>query len=255
MTTLAPPPPVALVTGGAKRIGRAFVDDLAACGYAVAIHYSQSKDEAEAAAEAIRGKGGAAAAVKADLGVEAETESLIDQAQTALGPIGVLINNASTFAYDSAASADRASWDHHMEPNLRAPFILAQRFAAALPDGHSGLIVNLLDQRVWRLTQHFMTYTISKMGLWTLTRSLALGLAPEIRVNAIGPGPTLPSTRQTELSFAQQVARTPLARQPDLAEFTAALRFFLAAPSVTGQMIAIDSGQHLGEAGGAAPLE
>lgn len=248
-------PRAALVTGGARRIGRALVEALAADGYAVAIHYARSRDEAEAAAAAIIARGGRACALGADLGVEAEVAGLVTAATHALGPVGVLVNNASTFRYDAADSATRADWDHHMEPNLRAPFVLSQRFADALPAEADGLILNLLDQRVWKLTEHFVTYTVSKMGLWTLTRTLALALAPRIRVNAIGPGPTLPSARQSASGFQSQVARTPLARQPEMDEFAAALRFFLAASSVTGQMLALDSGQHLGERSLSLPEE
>ncbi|MEM6491823.1 MAG: SDR family oxidoreductase [Pseudomonadota bacterium] len=236
----------ALVTGGAHRIGRALVDDLAAQGFAVAIHYNRSGDAAKSAATAIRAVGGSAAAVQADLSVESETAALMPKAAAMLGPIGLLVNNASTFEHDDAATADRASWDLHIEPNLRAPFLLSQALAAGLPDDGRGLIVNLLDQRVWRLTQHFMSYTVSKMGLWTLTRTMALGLAPRIRVNAIGPGPTLANARQNQAAFDAQVAATPLMIQPALDDFAAALRFFLSARSVTGQMLALDSGQHLG---------
>lgn len=239
-------PRAALVTGGAHRIGRALVDHLAAQGFAVAIHCHRSVDAAEAAAAAIRGQGGRAVALKADLAAETEVAALFPQAVAALGPIGLLINNASTFAHDDAATATRDSWDAHIEPNLRAPFVLSQAFAEDSPDDAHGLIVNLLDQRVWRLTPHFMSYTVSKMGLWTLTRTMALDLAPRIRVNAIGPGPTLVGARQSDAAFAAQVAATPLAVQPPLDDFTNALDFFLAARSATGQMIALDSGQHLG---------
>jgi len=239
-------PRVALVTGGAHRIGRALVDDLAAQGFAVAIHYNRSAEAAEAAAAEIRAQGGRAVALRADLAVEADVAALTPAAEAALGPIGLLVNNASAFEHDDAETATRASWDAHIEPNLRAPFLLSQDFAKRLPEDARGLIVNLLDQRVWRLTPHFMSYTVSKMGLWTLTRTMALGLAPRIRVNAIGPGPTLANARQSDDAFAQQVAATPLAVQPPLEDFAAALRFFLSVRSATGQMIALDSGQHLG---------
>lgn len=239
-------PRTALVTGGAHRIGRALVDDLAAQGFAVAIHYNRSADAAEAAAASIRAAGGHAVALRADLRVEDEVSALLPEATAALGPIGLLVNNASTFEHDDAETTTRDSWDGHLEPNLRAPFVLTQAFAAGLPDAAQGLVLNLLDQRVWRLTPHFMSYTVSKMGLWTLTRTMALGLAPRVRVNAIGPGPTLVGARQSDDAFAAQVAATPLALQPPLEDFTNALRFFLAARSATGQMLALDSGQHLG---------
>jgi NAD(P)-dependent dehydrogenase (short-subunit alcohol dehydrogenase family) len=190
--------------------------------------------------------GGKAAAVRADLADESEVADLVAAGTEALGPITCLVNNASRFDYDTVATASRASWDHHLEVNLRAPFVLAQSFAAALPAGRAGAIINLIDQRVWNLTPHFMSYTISKAGLWTLTQTLALALAPRIRVNGIGPGPTLPSARQSDDQFAAQVERTPLGRSVAVSEICTAVRFILDAPSLTGQMIALDSGQHLG---------
>jgi NAD(P)-dependent dehydrogenase (short-subunit alcohol dehydrogenase family) len=234
-----------LITGAAKRIGRTIALDLAAQGWAVAAHYHASQDEAEALASEIIAKGGKACAVKANLSIEAETLTLIPQAIKALGPLTALINNASIFERDEATSATRASWDTHMETNLRAPFVLIQEFAAQLPKGKKGAVVNLLDQRVWNLTPHFTSYTISKAGLWTATQTLALALAPHIRVNAIGPGPILPSARQSQKEFNRQCAGTPLGHGAKPEEIAAAVRFLLDSPSVTGQMIAIDSGQHL----------
>ena len=163
-----------------------------------------------------------------------------------MGPLGCLVNNASAFERDSAEDASRESWDLHLEANLRAPFLLSQGFARALPAERGGLIVNLLDQRVWNLTPHFISYTLSKSGLWTLTQTLALALAPRIRVNAIGPGPCLPSPRQSDAEFARQCALMPLGRGTTPEEIVSALRFLLAVPSITGQMIALDGGQHLG---------
>ena len=170
----------------------------------------------------------------------------IARAAEALGPLDCLVNNASRFDYDAVDSVTRESWDSHMETNLRAPFVLTQRFAATLPEAAHGNVINLLDQRVWNLTPHFMSYTLSKAGLWTLTRTLALALAPRIRVNAIGPGPTLPSARQTEEQFRRQAESTPLGRAATPEEICAAIRFILAAPAMTGQMIGLDGGQHLG---------
>ncbi len=193
----------------------------------------------------IEADGGRAVALAANLGNEAETEALLPRAAGALGPIGCLVNNASVFESDSAMSATRESWDQHMEPNLRAPFVLSQAFARALPADAGGVIVNLLDQRVWNLTPHFMSYTVSKAALWTLTQTLALALAPRIRVNAIGPGPTLPSARQSEAEFTRQFNMMPLGRGGAPEEICTALRFILAVPSMTGQMIALDGGQHL----------
>ncbi len=175
----------------------------------------------------------------------------------ALGPLGCLVNNASSFENDTVATATRASWDEHIEVNLRAPLVLMQGFAAQLPEAASGAIINMLDQRVWSLTPYFVSYTVSKAALWTLTQSMALALAPRIRVNGIGPGPTLPSPRQSEEQFARQCAAVPLRRGTSPEEIAAAVRFILAAPAMTGQMIALDGGQHLGwgQQGAAAPPE
>jgi NAD(P)-dependent dehydrogenase (short-subunit alcohol dehydrogenase family) len=235
-----------LVTGAARRIGRAIALALAETGWAVAVHHQTSGEAAAELVREIRAKGGRAAAVQADLGREAETEGLVEQAMAALGPLGALVNNASTFEYDAALSATRASWDLHMEANLRAPFVLSQRFAAQLAPDAEGAIVNIIDQRVWNLTPHFITYTLSKAGLWTLTRTLALALAPRVRVNAVGPGPTLPSHRQSVDQFARQCVETPLKRGTTPEEVAHAVRFILEAPAMTGQMIALDGGQHLG---------
>ena len=238
-------PKVALVTGGAKRIGRALVEAFAAEGFAVAIHARASLAEAEALAAALVARGGRAVALGADLARETEVAALVGRAAASLGPVGVLVNNASVFERDEATSATRASWDAHLETNLRAPFVLSQNLARDLPAGAAGLIVNLIDQRVWNPTPHFTSYTVSRAGLWMLTRTLALALAPRIRVCAIGPGPTLPSPRQSAAQFARQVAGVPLGRGAGLDEFAAAIRFLLASPSFTGQMLALDGGQHL----------
>lgn len=251
-------PRAALVTGGARRLGRAMAEALAADGFAVAIHCHASEAEAESLAEAIRAQGGRAATLVADLAREDAVETLIARAGAEVGPLGCLVNNASIFEMDTAATATRASWDRHLEPNLRAPFVLAQRFAEALPEGAHGLVVNMLDQRVWNLTPYFMSYTLSKSGLWTLTRTLALALAPRVRVCGIGPGPTLPSPRQSDADFARQCRQTPLRHGPSPEEIALTLRFLLAAPSLTGQMIALDGGQHLGwaqESAAAPPSE
>jgi len=191
-------PRAALVTGAARRIGAAMARDLAAQGWAVALHYQSSQPEAEALAAEIAAAGGRAVALQADLGDEAAVTPLIDRAAAALGPLGLLVNNASIFEFDDHASCNRASWDAHLEVNLRAPFVLTQRFAAALPAEARGLVVNLLDTRVWNLAPGYLSYTLSKAGLWTLTQTLAQALAPRIRVNAIGPGPTLPSRGQSD---------------------------------------------------------
>lgn len=239
-------PKTALVTGAARRIGRALAIDLADHGWAVAVHYNRSDTDAEETAEIIRKNGGHATAVQADLTDETSVESLIGRATDAIGPVRCLINNASVFERDEIGTADRQSWDAHIETNLRAPFVLSQRMAAGLPDGETGIIINMLDQRVWNLTPHFVSYTVSKSALWTLTQTLALALAPRIRVNAIGPGPTLPSTRQTKTQFEMQSQSVPLKRGPELAEICGAAQFIITANSMTGQMIALDGGQHLG---------
>ncbi len=249
-------PRTALITGGARRLGRAMAEALAQDGWAVAIHCRESETEAGALAEEIVRAGGRATVLTADLTHEAEVETLIPRAIAELGPIGCLINNASVFDQDGAATATRESWDAHIEPNLRAPFVLSQGFARALPRDARGVVVNMLDQRVWNLTPYFVSYTVSKSALWTLTRTLALALAPRIRVNGIGPGPALPSARQSQAEFARQCAALPLRHGTTPEEIAATLRFILAAPSLTGQMIALDGGQHLGWAqeGAAAPV-
>lgn len=238
-------PRTALVTGGARRIGAALVRTLAADGFAVVIHYRESGAEAEALAAEIVAGGGRAKALPADLAVEASVLELAAAANAAFGPLGVLVNNASVFERDEVTSATRASWDAHIEANLRAPFVLGQSLARNLPADAEGAIVNLIDQRVWNLTPHFTSYTVAKAGLWTLTQTMALALAPQIRVNAIGPGPTIASARQDPEQFARQVACIPLQRGPTLEEMADALRFILSARALTGQMIALDGGQHL----------
>jgi NAD(P)-dependent dehydrogenase (short-subunit alcohol dehydrogenase family) len=250
-----PVPKAALVTGGARRIGRALVLALADAGYAVAIHHHRSGAEADALVAEIVQAGGKASALAADLADEAAVKRLLPEAAATLGPIGVLVNNASIFENDTVATASRDGWDAHMAINLRAPFVLIQEFAALLPDDAGGAVVNLLDERVWNLTPYFVSYTVTKDALWTLTRTMALALAPRIRVNGIGPGPTLPSPRQSADQFLARCRSLPLRRGTSPEEIAAALRFILAAPAMTGQMIALDGGEHLGWAQpGQAPL-
>ena len=238
-------PRAALVTGGAVRLGRAIALALAREGFAVAIHCNASRDKAEATAAEIRALGARAIVLQADLAQEAAMHGLVAAAAEALGPLGVLVNNASTFERDEWHNATRESWDLHLEPNLRAPFVLAQDFARALPEGHEGVVLNMIDMRVWSLTPHFVSYTVSKAGLWALTQSLALALAPRIRVVGIGPGPALPNARQTQEQFDRQAASTPLRRGTTPEEVAHAALALLALPSVTGQMLALDGGQHL----------
>ncbi len=247
MMSAIPPaiPRTALVTGGARRLGRAIALALAEAGFDIALHYAASQAEAEDTAAAIRALGRRAAILQADLARETDTTALFPAAQAALGPIGVLVNNASAFERDEWQDVTRASWDQHLEPNLRAPFVLSQAFARALPADAEGCIVNMLDQRVWSLTPHFVSYSVSKAALWALTQSLALALAPRIRVNGIGPGPALPSARQTADQFARQAASTPLHRGTSPDEVARAVLAILSLPAMTGQMIAMDGGQHL----------
>jgi len=235
-----------LVTGGGKRIGRAIALALGRDGWHVAIHYHSSRKDAESTAEAIVSSGGRAAVVEANLMLESETTTLVERAESLVGPLEALVNNAAVFERDTVHNATRESWDFHLETNLRAPFVLMQSFARRLPEGAHGSIVNLLDQRVWNLGPAFTSYTVSKMGLWTLTQSLAVELAPRIRVNAVGPGPTLPSSRQTPEQFAAQCDRTPLRRGATPEDVADAVRYLLGARAVTGQMIAVDGGEHLG---------
>ena len=248
MTIPATVPHTALVTGAARRIGRAIALDLARHGWAVAVHYNRSKAEAETVVAEIREEGGIAELLQTDLSVEADVQSLAARAANALGPIGLLVNNAATFEDDAALTATRSSWDKHMEANLRAPFVLSQAVAAALQNkaDTEAIIINILDQRVQNLTPNFMSYTLSKSGLWTLTRTLAMALAPRIRVNAIAPGPTLGSDRQSEEQFQRQWQAVPLQHGPSVAEICQAIHFLIAAASVTGQLIALDGGEHMG---------
>lgn len=234
-----------LITGAGRRVGKAMALGLARHGHAVAVHYNSSQDAADNVVREIRASGGRAAAVAADLRDEAATADLIGRAADAIGPLTALINNASVFEKDEALTATRDGWDQHMQVNLRAPFLLIQHFARALPADREGAVINILDQRVLSLNPLFMSYTVSKAGLWTLTRTLAQALAPRIRVNAIGPGPTLPSIHQNAETFAQEAAAVPLGHGPALDEFVDAALFLLESRSVTGQMIALDGGQHL----------
>ena len=245
----------ALVTGAGKRLGRAMALYLAGRGHDVAVHYASSAAEAEAVVAEIRAMGRRAQAFQADLLDEAQVQALIPAVTAALGPLTVLVNNASIFEYDRIDTATRESWDRHIGSNLRAPYVLTQAFARqcppAVPDDQGeplaqGLILNMIDQRILKLTPEFSTYTIAKMGLWALTQTAAQGLAPHVRVNGIGPGPTLRGSRQSETHFANQRAATVLGRGANPSDITAALGFFLDSPAVTGQFIAVDGGQHLG---------
>lgn len=234
-----------LITGAAKRIGRAIALGMAKAGWAVAVHHNRSAAAAAEVVATIEEAGGRAVALRCDLSREVEVETLVERAAGALGPLTCLVNNASLFEMDTIETVSRDSWDAHIEINLRAPLVLSQAFARQLPDGAQGNIINLLDQRVWKLTPYFLSYTVSKMGLWTLTRTLAMAFAPRIRVNGIGPGPTLPSARQTPEQFEELCRAVPLGRGTTPEEICEAVLFLLSAPAVTGQMIALDGGEHL----------
>lgn len=236
----------ALVTGGGQRIGRAICLELAHAGFDVAVHYRRSAAEAEAVAAEVRALGRRAATVRADLNHEDQVRTLIPAAVAALGPLSVLVNNASVFEDDRVGEKDglsRASWDLHLETNLRAPIVLAEAFAAQAPTGSA--IVNLLDQRVLKPDPRFFSYALSRNALWWATRTLAQALAPNIRVNGVGPGPTLASIHQTPEEFAAEAAATPLQRPGSPQAVASAVLWLVEAEMVTGQMIAVDGGQHL----------
>ncbi len=245
----------ALVTGAGHRLGQAMAVYLAGRGYDVAVHYASSDKGARDTVAQVEAKGQQGVALQADLTNEDDTQALFGHAVEALGgPITCLVNNASIFEYDTVESATRDSWDRHMDSNLRAPFVLTQGMAAQGLEPTqddmgepvaSGLILNMVDQRVRKLTPEFMTYTLAKMGLWALTQTSARGLAPVIRVNAIGPGPTLQGGRQSAEHFAKQREATVLERGSNPADIVAALGYFLDSPGVTGQLLCVDGGQHL----------
>ncbi|MBB3881758.1 SDR family oxidoreductase [Acetobacter oeni] len=239
-------PRAALVTGASRRLGRAIARSLAETGFSIAIHYRSDEEAASSLLAEIRTLGVQGCLLQADFADEEQVRGLVPQAMAALGPLGVLVNNASTFERDEWDTVTRQSWQEHIEPNLRAPFVLIQDFARALPKGSEAMVLNMLDERVWSLTPHFVSYTVSKSALWTLTQTMALALAPRrIRVNAIGPGPALPSPRQTAEQFRRQCESVPLGHGTSPEEVAQAALALLALPSVTGQMLALDGGQHL----------
>lgn len=238
-------PQTVLITGASRRIGRAIALDMACLGWSVGIHYRKSRDEAGALLAEIEDRGGKAALIEGDLSRFQCLDALVADCAAKLGAPACLINNASEFLLDTVENTDEATWDTHLDVNLKAPVFLAQAVARHLPQDCSGNIINIIDQRVWKLTPDFFSYTISKAGLWTATRTLAQGLAPRIRVNAIGPGPVLRSVHQTDADFEAEALSTLLHTGPSIDEITAAVRFILSSPSMTGQMIALDGGQHL----------
>lgn len=245
MAETVKPRKTVLVTGGARRIGRAICEGLADAGFAVAIHANNSLDEAEALADSLRDRGGRAVALSADLRDPAAAAGLVRQADDVLGGLGVVVNNASVFEADTLKKLDMEIWNTHFDLHVRAPSIILGEFARLMPAGAQGLAVNIIDQRVWAPTPGFYSYTLSKSALWTATRTMAMSLAPQIRVNAIGPGPSLPNDRQNVEDFRAQVDAVLLKRGPELDEFARTVLYFYDTPSVTGQMIALDGGQHL----------
>ncbi len=234
-----------LVTGAAKRLGRAIALHLAESGWSVAVHYNNSQAEAEETVAALHEKGVHAAAINADLTLEDDTERLIDRARAAVGPLTALVNNASVFENDTIATMTRKSWDKHIEANLRAPLVLCRDFAEQIPDGQEGAIVNLLDQRLLKPTPQFLSYGVSRAGLHWLTVTLAQALGPRIRVNGVAPGPTLRNERQSEAHFKRQQESTILGRGAMPEDVARAVGYLIEARAVTGQMIAVDGGQHL----------
>jgi NAD(P)-dependent dehydrogenase (short-subunit alcohol dehydrogenase family) len=234
-----------LVTGAAKRLGRAIALHLADSGWAVAVHYNNSQAEAEETVAALHLKGVHAAAINADLTLEDDTERLIGRARAAVGPLTALVNNASVFENDTIATMTRQSWDKHIEANLRAPLVLSRDFAEQIPEGQEGTIVNLLDQRLLKPTPQFLSYGVSRAGLHWLTVTLAQALGPRIRVNGVAPGPTLRNERQSEAHFKRQQESTILGRGATPDDVARAVGYLMNARAVTGQLIAVDGGQHL----------
>lgn len=233
----------ALVTGGGKRIGRAICLELASAGFDVAIHHRHSDDEAADVARAVEALGRRAVTLSADLADAVATHDLVGRAAEALGPLSVLVNNASVFADDRLDTITGETWSAHLDVNLRAPVLLAQAFARQAPDGSA--IVNILDQRVLKPDPRFFSYGLSKSALWFATRTMAQALAPRIRVNGVGPGPTLPSVHQTPEDFAAEAGATLLERPGSPEAVARTVRWLVDADLVTGQMIAVDGGQHL----------
>jgi NAD(P)-dependent dehydrogenase (short-subunit alcohol dehydrogenase family) len=239
------PQKIAIVTGGARRIGRAIVEDLAAHGWAVAIHCNASRIEAESLAAKITGSGGRAAVVAADLADLDAAAGVVHESETKLGKPSLLVNNASILVEDHVGTLTAALFNRQMTVNFAAPVFLAQAFAGALAEGDDGNVVNIVDQRAWRTAPTYFSYQMSKSALWAATRTMAQALAPRIRVNAIAPGPVLRNTRQAVGDFDAQSVALPLGHGPDLAEFGRTVRYLVENRSITGQMIGLDGGQHL----------
>ncbi len=237
--------PSVLITGAARRIGRQLALDLADAGWNVAVHCHSSLEEAKEVAALISRFSRKSCIVEGDLADPKTPERIMAEAVQHLGPITALVNNASIFEPDVVGEISLESWASHQDTNLRAPIMLSQCFARQLPKTANGNIINIIDQRVWKLNPRFFSYTMSKTGLWTATRTLAQALAPRIRVNAIGPGPALPSARMDDREFRKQERLTLLGRGTSPEEISQAARFILSQPAMTGQMIVLDGGQHL----------
>ena len=236
----------ALVTGGSQRIGKAICEKIAKKGWNVAIHFNKSSNKVISLKKKLEKFGVKCVSIKADLSKENEIKNLFSEAQRKIGKINCLINNASTFELDSIDTIKKKDWDYHLNVNVWAPIFLIKQLKKNLPKNVDGNIINIIDQRVLNLTPFFTTYTFTKSGLWTLTKTLAMALAPRIRVNAVGPGPTLSSKRQSEKQFKKQWKSMPLKKKIDPTEIADAVLFILQSKSLTGQIIPVDAGQHLG---------
>lgn len=236
---------VALITGAADRIGAGMARGLAKAGFKVIVHYNRSQSKAEDLVAEIASNGGEAACMGADLTDTDARGSLVGRAGEPFGPLTVLINNASVFHADTADAIDEDHWHIHFTLHAEVPTRLAADFARQLPDDASGSVINMIDERVLRPDSEFFSYYLSKSVLWTATRNMALTFAPRIRVNAIGPGPTLQDVHQTEAEFEASQRALPLQQGADLEDFARAALFLIETPSVTGQMLALDGGAHL----------
>ncbi|MFV0431042.1 MAG: SDR family oxidoreductase [Alphaproteobacteria bacterium] len=235
----------ALITGAAKRIGKVIALHLAKDGYDLALHYQSSQKEAqELAAQLQKDYGVKTILIQADLKDEDQTQKIVDKAHKALGNLSLLINNASCFLRDDWQNSSQDIWGENLAVNLRSPFILASQFAQQAPK--DALIVNMLDSKLENLTPAFMSYTVAKSGLYTLTKTLAQALAPNIRVNGIGPGHVMPSVHDSDESWQKAIEQTALKRATQPNEIATTILWMLQTPSLTGQMIMLDGGEHLG---------
>ena len=233
-----------IVTGGATRIGAAIAKKLSGPNVEIVIHYNKSKNKAESLKRQLMINGTKVYLVKGDLSKEKDLNKIVKFAKLKLKFFDCLINNASLFENDKLENFSTDSWGKHLRTNLRTPALLSKEFAKNIR-GKNNNIINIIDQRVFKLTPFFFSYTISKTGLYTLTKTSAMSLAPKIRVNGIAPGPTIKNKRQSEKHFRKQFMATPLKKQVDVKEICNAVDFFIKNSSVTGQVIAIDSGQNL----------